>query len=131
MKTQCDKCGAHFPEEFEKTLNCTFWEQRGLQTLSKEDKKLVWDWIFGFPFDSFAERTKIGIEFEFRGRPYYGNDFERSLPFYKDLPDKKRREFQKEYMGFISGLKPTERSKIFLTYFSCKSKKWKKFYEKP
>ncbi len=127
MKASCQSCGAHFPEEFKKTLNCLFWEQRGLQLLSEEDKKKVWDWFFGFPFDEFAERTKIALEVEIKGVPYYGNFFEKNLSFYDSLSDKERRELQKDWLKFISKLESQKQTAIIMGYFLGKSKKWLKY----
>jgi len=130
MKIACSDCGAHFPEEFDKTLNCKFWEQHGLQLLSPEDKKKIWDWIFSFSFDEFAERTKIALEFEFKGVPYCGNFFGNNLSFYKKLPDKERRNFQKDWFKFLSGIDSQFQTRVLMGYFVLKSKKWNKLYSK-
>ena len=126
MKTYCASCGAHFPHEFEQTLKkkCTFWKEHGLQKVSSDQKRLLWDWLFSFNMDEFAIKNQVSISFEFHGQPYEGNIYDKLLPKYKTLPDTERQAFQKSFVRFVSKIDDNKKTKIGLEYF-VKHSKWK------
>ena len=128
MKIFCKSCGCHFRDEFERTLRktCSFWYGVNLEGLPKKYKKRVWDWFFSLHSDEIADKTGYLIELVWRGsnKKYKGNEFEATIPGYKDWPDKKRRAFQKDYFKFLNSLTDEERSDILTNVFLRRNGKW-------
>lgn len=124
MKFYCKSDGVHFPNEFKQTLKCTFWQDRGLGDISDKRKKQLWDWLCSFNFDEFAIKTGYGIDFEWNGRPYYGNDFEKVVPNYSKLSEEKKKDFQKQWFDFLNKKAADLQTDIFMQYFI--QQVWKK-----
>lgn len=118
MKVSCKTHGVHFGNEFEATLKCDFWKDRGLEKLKKDDKKQIWDWMFSFPFDEFATRTGKSLAIEWWGQDYSGNEFEAVFEDYKNLSDEERQDFQKKYNQWLYTLNQSMTGKILLNYFA-------------
>jgi hypothetical protein len=129
MKTICESCGCHFPEDFEDTQKdeCFYWFDRNLGSLPGEYKKIIWDWIFSLNVDEIAEKTGIilNINFEGSNKRYKENEFEVGIPGYKKWSEEKRKQFQKELAKFVSGLSEEEHSRVLMKLFLHKNKKWK------
>ncbi len=125
MKVFCKDDGCHFPEEFEDSLKCSFWTQRGLSSLSNEYKKILWDWGFALPYDEILLKENIQLSVSWYGEipSQPGNQFENEVPGYKKWDDKKRRKFQKGYFKFLNNTPPKEQEKIILDSFLKKYKK--------
>ena len=123
MKIFCPSCGVHFENEFDKTLKCDFWKLRGLDTIDNRRKKQVWNWLTSFNFDEFAIRTGYSLNVDWKGEKYNGDMFDKSVSEYKNLTEKQRREFQKQWFQFLSGAKDVELD-ILMQYFV--QKVWKK-----
>jgi hypothetical protein len=130
MKAFCSSCGCHFPDEFEDTLQswCGYWWNNGLFELPKKYKKMIWDWQFSLPVDEIAKKTGIILHYSFSvsKNKYKENEFERNVKYYKNWPDKKRKEFQKNYFKFFSNLDEDEKMKASIKLFFQKNKEWKK-----
>jgi len=124
MKFFCSDCGCHFPDEFEETLKCTFWERRGLANLDPKRKKEIWDFVNSFNTDKFAEETGISINIDLFGQRYTINEFERDVPNYKDWNDETRKEFQKDWFKFVGKLTNKEKDQILLSVFYRTNEKW-------
>jgi len=117
MKLYCLDCGCHFADEFEKTLKCNFWVHRGLQKLTRKQKKKIWDYLFSFDTDSFAAETGITLSIDMGGEKYNGNEFEKTVPGYKGWDDKTRRNFQKNWFKWVGSLSPKQREEILMIAF--------------
>ena len=89
---------------------------------------MLWDWVFSTPQDEIAEGARTIIQFDWFALPerYKGNEFAEGVPGYKKWPDKKRKQFQKEYFKFMRKLSDKERGFIFLKLFLGTHKKWTK-----
>jgi len=95
MKMTCKTCGAHFPEDFGKTMSdeCEFWESRGLEALSNVDRHAVWKWLFSYDLDDLFCRTGISLAIEIK-QINGGVPWEDIYPGYKLLTEKDQRELQ-------------------------------------
>lgn len=127
MKIFCNTCGAHFPEDFPKTVKskCNFWELHGGATLPKEYKKKVWDWLFSFNHDQFALESGFSLSTNFQINKFMGNDFEK-IKGYTQMTEEEQRTFQKDWFKFINKLDEKDKSNIFMTIFINSHKKWSK-----
>lgn len=123
MKTFCVDCGVHFPNEFKNTLKCNFWKSKGLDQISTQRKKQIWDWANSFNFDEFAIKTGFALSVDWKGEKYGGDDFATVSSIYNKMNDKERQEFQKQWFIFLSKAKDLELS-ILMQYFE--QQVWKK-----
>jgi hypothetical protein len=100
MKMPCGTHGAHFPNEFDKTLHwrCTFWKEKGFRYLRKDWKKNIWKWVFSLNSDDLAHNAGYILFFNFGGKRIerFKNQFEEDFPEYKTMNDKEKRVFQKK-----------------------------------
>ena len=125
MKVFCPDCGCHFNEDFEKTLKCSFWKSRNLDKLPKKYKKILWKWVFSSPQDELVKGAGCVLHFDWRAtsEKYTGNEFVKYVPGYKDWPDKRCRQFQREYFKFIQSLDNKDRVQIWFKTFLATHKK--------
>jgi hypothetical protein len=130
MKFQCSQCGIHFPEEFENTLKCTFWDEHGFPKAPVEAKKQVWDWLCSFPYDEFAIKYGVGLQLNWAGAPFIENQFQKGLPNYSKLTEKEQRQLQKDWFNFMKDTSDDGKALILMHYFTQTNKKWKKKMEK-
>lgn len=104
MKILCVDCGCHFHNDFKESLQCSFWERRGLGKLPKKYKRIMWDWVFSLPVDMLGMRAKVAIHLSFYGTRYDGkNQWEKSVEGYGKMTDKERRAYQKLYFLELLG----------------------------
>lgn len=119
MKMHCQSCGCHFDNDFEETLepDCTLWQQKGLDALSTEHKRAVWNTYFSLPVDDIADHTGTIVQIEIRGmagRTYSCNEFEQYVPGYAYMDDDARRKFQKRLFKFVYNQPTDERLRMQL-----------------
>jgi len=121
MKTSCSSCGCHFPDEFEDTLRswCSYWWDNNLYELSKKYKRIVWDWLFSLNVDEIVTKSGIIVNISIGGekKKYEKNEFEENIKSYKNWPDKKRRQFQKDFFKFIRAMDETKKMKMFTDFY--------------
>lgn len=118
MKLQCRSCGCHFDDDFEETLldGCRAWKDRGLDALSAEHKRAIWDAYFSIPVDEIADDTGVMVDLQIRATrgTYPGNQFEEFVPGYKYMTDRERRIFQKAYFSFVYNQHPKHNMSMYL-----------------
>lgn len=96
MKILCPTHGVHFPEDFRP--RCPVWQLWGLNSLKKENKRKVWDWMFALDIDAIAIEEKVAIDNQIRGIPIKeANWFAENVPGYKQWSDNKRKRFQEQW----------------------------------
>lgn len=100
MKVFCEKCGIHFPEDFEETFKppCNFWGDMGMATIPDDLKRKLWDWLCSVPSDEIAIRTNIAIGIEIRTALILEEDkFENKINGYTELSEEQKKIAQKTY----------------------------------
>lgn len=97
MKTACSTHGAHFPDEYKKTLTkaCNFWADRGLAALPAKYKKQVWDWMFGVNLDEIYSKGRHKLEISLIGRKVAKPKVFADIPEYAKMSEGQRRRFQR------------------------------------
>lgn len=116
MKIFCKTHGVHFPDEFDKSLKCSFWKEHGLKKLPKKYKKMIWDTQFSIDVDKIALETKISINIQIFGTEIKGsvNQFEENIEEYKSWDDDKRKNYQKMYFYILSILTEEQKQKLLM-----------------
>lgn len=101
MKNYCKQHGCHFPEDFNKSLKCDYWDSMGLKGLDKNLKRMLWLWVFEAPFDLIYGKSSYAIEFGFRGKlvdsGLNGEKWEEVSPGYNGISETKKKELQREF----------------------------------
>ena len=118
MKITCGQCGIHFPQDFEKSLVCDFWKERGADGLPVKYKKIIWDWIFSLPVDEILIATKYSINASWGAEKVdVTNQFEKNVPGYVDWTEKEQQHFQRRYAAAMRKMTKQKMSSILVRDF--------------
>jgi len=105
MKFGCRVCGAHFKDEFEKTIvsPCMWWQDIGLSSLSKKHKKRLWKNLSDIPYDEIAGEYNIALAVTVVGHPLQKVlNFEEFVPGYNEMTEEERKEYQRKYFKTLN-----------------------------
>lgn len=100
MKAFCKTHGVHFPADFKQTIkeDCSFWRDRGLDDLTAEYKRMLWEWMFSFPGDQIFGATGYEIAFAIRGQKKRAKYlWHKLIKGYNKMTERQRQEAQKKY----------------------------------
>lgn len=98
LKTLCVAHGAHFKEDFHKSLRCGYWKQLGLEKVALKYRRQIWDFMFKLPFDAVGLEHKIALVLQIYGTPIPpAIDWESVRPGYNKLTEGQRKDFQRRY----------------------------------
>jgi hypothetical protein len=132
MKMDCQSCGTHFKEDYKKTIGtkCTFWEQKGFpKDFSEEFKRHIWGWFFSLKANEIAFGEKVIVRVFFDAIPFNQDDFGTHVADWLKLPEKKRKQFQRDFYKFKNQLPNAlindTYAKMMILMFVTQSKMWK------
>lgn len=97
MKVPCPFCGAHFGDEYYKSLRCGFWKFGPYKEVPTAFRKKVWDYLMHPLADEMYEATgvamTIGFLFHNVGKK---QALKNTVEGYEEMPDKERRALQRK-----------------------------------